>query len=185
MTQPDTIQTPRLFLRKLTPEVYRHILTNCPPAESMQLLGLADEEALAKEKTKLALGLSTYNKRFVNFLLIGKTDGRFLGACGFHTWYTEHARAEIGYALYHDTDKQQGLMSEAMDAVLHYGFAQMQLNRVEAMIGPGNTASIRLVKKFGFVEEGRLRGHYCKKGIIEDSLVFGLLKAEYSPLKSM
>lgn len=63
--------------------------------------------------------------------------------------------------------------------------AQMQLNRVEAMIGPGNTASIRLVKKFGFVEEGRLRGHYCKKGTIEDSLVFGLLKAEYSPLKGM
>jgi ribosomal-protein-alanine N-acetyltransferase len=55
----------------------------------------------------------------------------------------------------------------------------MKLNRIEAFIGPGNIPSLKLIAKSGFIQEGHLRGHYCKKGIMEDSLVFGLLREEY------
>ena len=175
----ETINTEHLILRKLTPELYRQLFTTCTDAESIRFLGLADAEALHKEKEKYAQGLSTYNRSFVNFQILDKTGETLLGACGFHTWYTEHARAEIGYAMNSEEQKGKGIMSEAMKAVLHYGFTNMQLNRVEAMIGPTNIPSLKLVAKFGFTEEGRLRGHYCKRGMIEDSVVFGLLKAEY------
>jgi ribosomal-protein-alanine N-acetyltransferase len=148
-------------------------------AEIMNLLDLVDEEALHKEKQKYENGLSTYNRSFVNFQIIDKASGEILGACGFHTWYTEHARAEIGYALTNENTKAKGMMSEAMKAVLHYGFEHMRLNRVEALIGPNNTPSLKLAAKFGFTQEGRLRSHYFKNGIMEDSMVFGLLREEY------
>lgn len=175
----ESIETERLILRKLTPAIYRQIFDTLPDTEIMTVLGLADAEALEKEKQKYRNGLSTHNRSFVNFQILDKASRQLLGACGFHTWYTEHARAEIGYALNSEETKAKGIMSEAMKAVLHYGFEHMRLNRIEAFIGPGNIPSLKLVAKSGFKREGHLRGHYCKKGIIEDSLVFGLLREEY------
>jgi ribosomal-protein-alanine N-acetyltransferase len=175
----ETIETERLVLRKLTPSTYRQMFETLSEAEIMNLLDLVDEEALHKEKQKYENGLSTYNRSFVNFQIIDKASGEILGACGFHTWYTEHARAEIGYALTNENTKAKGMMSEAMKAVLHYGFEHMRLNRVEALIGPNNTPSLKLAAKFGFTQEGRLRSHYFKNGIMEDSMVFGLLREEY------
>lgn len=175
----ETIETERLILRKLTPEKYRQMFEMLPDAEIMNILGLADAEALEKEKQKYRIGLSTYNRSFVNFQILDKINGKILGACGFHSWYIDHARAEIGYALHDENAKAKGLMSEAMKALLHYGFERMRLNRVEAFISPNNIPSLKLAAKFGFTEEGRLRSHYCKNGNMEDSAVFGLLKEEY------
>jgi len=175
----EIIETERLLLRKLTPEKYRQIYRRLSDADIMSLLGLADEKALYREKEKYESGLSTHNRSFVNFQILDKESKQLLGACGFHTWYTEHARAEIGYALNNEDSKAKGIMSEAMEAVLHFGFEHMRLNRVEAFIGPANIPSLKLAAKFRFKEEGRLRGHYCKKGITEDSVVFGLLREEY------
>ena len=56
----------------------------------------------------------------------------------------------------------------------------MGLNRIEAFVSPANEPSLRLLRGFGFAEEGRLRGHYCKNGMIEDSLCFGLLRNEWN-----
>ncbi len=59
----------------------------------------------------------------------------------------------------------------------------MHLHRIEALIGPDNIASLKLVKRLGFVEEGTLREHYFKNEIYEDSIIFSLLKQEYDCVK--
>lgn len=174
----EELTSERLRLRKLTPEVYDFIYKNYDD-EQLMLFFQCTADELKQEKGKYGKGLKTYNRSFVNFQLIEKASGELVGSCGFHTWYTEHARAEIGYALNKDEHKNKGLMSEALKAVLHYGFSKMQLYRVEALIGPGNIPSRKLVSRFGFRQEGVLREHYCKNGRHEDSVVFGLLKKEY------
>lgn len=58
-----------------------------------------------------------------------------IGWCGYHTWYIDHRRAEIGYAIRSDEYKAQGIMTEVMNAVLRYGFEVMNLHRIEAFIG--------------------------------------------------
>ena len=174
----EQIITNRLRLRKLTPEVYPYIYEHYTDEELMEFLGLKSSEELSVEKEKYRLGLSTHFISFVNFQLLDRQTGMHLGGCGFHTWYPKHRRAEIGYQLNLESLKKQGLMSEAMPAILAYGFTAMNLNRVEACIGQGNTASIQLVKKFGFIQEGNLREHYNKEGKLQDSLIFSLLKKE-------
>jgi len=63
--------------------------------------------------------------------------------------------------------------------IIDYGFNTMQLNRIEAFISPNNIASQKTVLGQGFRQEGVLKEHYCKDDVIEDSLVFGLLKKDY------
>lgn len=176
----DTLETTRLLLRKVTPETYQEVFARYTTAEAMAFFGCASAEELQREKQKLEGGLSTYRISMLVFHLVEKSSGRTIGKCGYHTWYKEHARAEIGYGLLCDSDKNKGFMKEAFMPVLQYGFHDMQLNRVEALISPANEPSQRLVLAHGFSREGLLREHYCKNGRLEDSLVFALLKKEFN-----
>ncbi len=178
--QFEILYTPRLQLRKLTQEVYDYIYATYSDSEIKEFLGINHDQEMIKEKEKYGKGMSTYNRSFVNFQLLHITSAQVIGACGFHTWYPEHQRAEIGYALNADEHKQKGLMTEAFAAVIDYGFRNLQLNRIEALIGPTNTASLQLVKNAGFKQEGNLRQHYFKNNIMQDSLMFSLLKSEYT-----
>ena len=48
----------------------------------------------------------------------------------------------------------QGLMSEGVYLAINYAFSTLELHRIEANIQPGNKASISLVKRLGFTQEG-------------------------------
>ncbi|TBX70176.1 N-acetyltransferase [Flavobacterium silvisoli] len=180
MSPFETLSTERLLLRKLTPEIFDYVYNHFSDEDLMEFIGAPNEEALSKEKEKHRKGLSTFNKSFCYFQILDKTNQQIIGWCGYHTWYLDHKRAEIGYGLFDDSYKQKGLMSEATKVILDYGFNQMNLNRIEAFIGKENKASLNLVKKFGFTQEGILREHYFNKNCMEDSVVYSLLRREYN-----
>ena len=177
--KPEVLSTTRLYLRKLDPETFDHIFQKKSDAEQMLLLGLSSADELMLEKQKYEAGMWTYNRKFLYFQLIDKTTEEIIGWSGFHTWYTDHRRAELGYGLFTESYKRKGLMTEAVAAVIAYGFEKMKLHRIEAFVGPDNTASIRLMEKMNFVKEGCFREHYCKNGQMEDSLAYSLLQKEY------
>ncbi len=70
------------------------------------------------------------------------------------------------------------MMSEAMSSILTYGFAELGLHRVEAIIDIANERSKSLLLKLGFTYEGNLRQRYSFQGRFEDQHYFGLLKRE-------
>ena len=57
----------------------------------------------------------------------------------------------------------QGLMAEALRAVIEIAFGKLRLHRLEANIQPANRSSRRLAKACGFRREG-LSPRYLKKG---------------------
>lgn len=173
------ITTQRLILRKLTPEVYRHLHENLNDDELMFFFGFETEAALQKEKDKFAQGYTSYNRTLINFQLIERESGKVIGDCGYHTWSQPHKRAEIGYGLYNVANKRKGYMTEALKVVLDYGFNQMGLHRIEALAAPYNTASVKLLKNMGFIFEGTLRQHYNVNGKMDDSVMYSLLKHEF------
>jgi len=174
----EFIHTPHLKLRKISPEVHDFIYKNYSDDELMHFLGITGESELSAEKEKYNKGFTTFNKSFLYFQLLDDLD-KVYGIIGYHTWYLDHRRAEIFYMLNDDAHKGKGIMSEAMQEVLKYGFEKMNLHRVEAFISTENTPSIKLVQKYNFVKEGHLREHYFKNNTMEDSLVFSLLKKEF------
>lgn len=62
----------------------------------------------------------------------------------------------------------QGLMTEAVETVVEFGFRTLRLHRIEANIMPGNIRSIRVVEKCGFVNEGLSKQYLKINGVWED-----------------
>jgi len=176
----EEIITDRLILRKLTQETFDSIYTDLSQEEQLEILGLSSIEELLKEKEKYTLGLSTYNKKFLYHQIINLQTNKIIGWCGFHTWYIDHNRAEIGYGLFDDHHKGKGIMTEAISKIINYGFTDMNLERIEAFVSPTNTPSINLLKRMNFKKEGLLKHHYYHNNKMDDSLVFALLKSDYN-----
>ena len=157
----------QIFLEKFTEE------------ERMQFFGFTDPDLLKIEKDRYDIGLTTFNRTFCWFQLRDKMDGKLLGHCGFHTIYPIHQRGELFYSLVSDEFKQKGLMTEALGAVLKYGFTTLDLHRIEALTATYNKASLSLLLKFGFLFEGTLRSHYKVGEKLEDSLLFSLIRTDH------
>lgn len=175
----ETYQTSRLQLRKFTPEVYKQLFSNYSEPEIKEIIGLYSEEQYQKLLKKYEGGLASYNRSLVFFQLVERKTNTVIGGCGFHNWFPDHFRAELGYSIDKEEFKQQGFMKEAITFVLKYGFEEMDLHRVEALVSPLNIPSLILVKHFGFQKEGLLKEHYFINGTFEDSLIFGLLNKNY------
>ena len=71
-----------------------------------------------------------------------------------------------------------GIMSEALTIVNRFGFKTVNLNRLQALVMPGNIASQKLLAKLGFTEEGLLRQHTFFKGAYQDFISLSLLRYE-------
>ncbi len=179
----EILTTERLLLRKITPEGFKYIFENYPEEEIKKQLGLTTKEEFLKEREKNKGGYTTYDRSIVNFKLIVKETNEVIGGCGYHNWYSNHSKAELGYVLTKDENKRKGYMSEAVDTILDYGFNSMNLNRIEACIGPENIASLSLIRKYGFTQEGYLRQHFVREDKIQDTILFSLLKEEYNGIK--
>lgn len=173
------IETNRLWLKGLFPQDMTLLFENYPKEAIKSILGHQSEEAYQKEAFKYQNGYSCYNRSFLLFLLEDKSSGKIIGRCGLHNWNPEHWRAEIGYSMEDESFKQKGLMSEAVEAVVDYGFKTLNLNRIEALVADYNTASLRLLEKNGFVQEGVLRNHYLVNEVFEDSLMLAKLREEH------
>ncbi len=172
----QTIETPRLILRKLTPEVYDFLYANYSDQEIISHLGLRSSEELDIEKEKHKKGLSAYDRTILIFQLIEKKSNTVMGMCGFVRYYPTHFRAEFGYSLNEEAFKNKGYMSEAAPFIIEYGFQQMNLTRIEAMVGPTNIPSLKIIEKLGFEREGLMKKHFLRNGVFENSVVFALFK---------
>jgi ribosomal-protein-alanine N-acetyltransferase len=179
------LETKHLLLREINPEVMEQLFSLPFEDEYIKsFLGLLSNEELEFERLKFQKGLVTHKLTFRNFVMIDKATSKPVGKCGFHSWYPDHRRAEIGYGFTDENYKGKGLMTEALKEMIKYGFEKMELNRVEAFVGPNNPASLKLIRSLGFTEEGQLREHYYKHPRLEDSICFSLLKKEYEEIKS-
>jgi ribosomal-protein-alanine N-acetyltransferase len=107
-----------------------------------------------------------------------KGEDRVIGSCGFHHFGSHFRHAETGYEL-NRAFWGKGIMTEATSAILTYGFAELELHRVEAIIDIANERSRGLLLKLGFTYEGNLRQRYFFRDRFEDEHYFGLLKNEW------
>jgi [ribosomal protein S5]-alanine N-acetyltransferase len=82
--------------------------------------------------------------------------------------------ATIGYSLDHSVEGQ-GLMREAVAAVIRFGFEEKHLRRIEACLMPHNERSYRLLTALGFQIEGLLRSSLEVNGRWEDHQISSLI----------
>ncbi|WP_404457252.1 GNAT family N-acetyltransferase [Oceanobacillus kapialis] len=173
------LETERLILRKVMKTDAASMLTYLSDKDVMEYYGLepfkTEEEALSE--------VAWYDEIFTEGIGIRwgitlKGLDKVIGTCGFLNMVKQHSRTQIGYEL----DKQywgKGIAREAMEAVLRYGFYEMKLHRIEALIEPPNTSSIKLVERNGFMREGLLRDYEFNGKTFDDLYMYSLLRRDY------
>lgn len=109
------------------------------------------------------------------FVIVLKETGKVIGTIGFMWIQQENRSAEVGYSLSR-AYWNRGIMTEALQAVLKFGFDSLSLNRIEAQHESDNPASGRVMEKAGMRHEGRLRQRVYNKGRYADVELYAILR---------
>ena len=179
-----TLETPRLLLREIVHADAPDLLAIHGNRELMRWFGtepLLDLDA-AEALIDTFASWRTLPNPGTRWAIQLKSDTRLLGTCGLFSWNRAWKKCAIGYELA-TAVQGKGYMREAIEAVLSWGFRQMDLNRIEAQVHPLNLASLRLLRTFGFVQEGCLREVGFWGGSFHDMLQFSLLQREYDAVE--
>jgi ribosomal-protein-alanine N-acetyltransferase len=181
-TSIPEIRTKRLRLRALLPQDAAALLAVLGDPEVTRfhnvptLATLAEAaEALERLQERYARGDTI---RWAMELL---ESGEMIGTVGLLRFDFEHRRAEVGYEIARRF-WGQGLTPEATAAVIRFGFSVMNLHRIEAGVLPGNHASVRVLEKLGFSEEGLRREYLALRDGFRSFRWFSLLESDVSPL---
>jgi RimJ/RimL family protein N-acetyltransferase len=106
-------------------------------------------------------------------------ESRQLGGAGLHPRGGEGS-LEIGYFIRADA-VGRGLATEVAAVLTRVGFEHCGLVRVDIQVDPVNERSLRIPRKLGFTEEGRLRRRlepHDDDGERRDSIMFTMLAEE-------
>lgn len=119
------------------------------------------------------------SKNAFYFAIRAREDDRLIGkaAIRFIEWSNGNGWLELGIGS--ADDRRKGYGAQALQMLLRFAFAELNLYRVTARVQEYNAAAIALLKKFGFTEEVRRRQALERDGRRWDLLVFGLLKDEW------
>ncbi|MGZ3609543.1 MAG: GNAT family N-acetyltransferase [Ktedonobacteraceae bacterium] len=178
MEEVPQLETKRLVLREMRPEDAEAIFGIFGDEEVMRYRDMlafthleSARQLIEQMRSHCELGEETH------WGITFKGDDHVVGICGY-SWHLGRQFGAIGYDLARHYWKQ-GIMTEAVQSLLRFGFEVRNLHRVEARVRLGNDASMRLLQKLGFQEEGVLREALFLNNQFFDIKIFSLLKREY------
>jgi RimJ/RimL family protein N-acetyltransferase len=152
-------------------------------SEFMRMLDLSPARPMSaalvkKEYEKLEKQIDE-KKNLYYFAIRAREDDRLIGkaAVQWIEWANGNGFLRLGIGA--ESDRRKGYGSQALQMLLRFGFAELNLFRLSAVVPEYNTAAIALLKKFGFVEEVRRRQSVERDTRRWDLLVFGLLSDEW------
>ncbi|MCF7801843.1 MAG: GNAT family N-acetyltransferase [Candidatus Marinimicrobia bacterium] len=110
-------------------------------------------------------------------ILVGE---KLAGLADLHAIDGSNNHASMGYWLGKQFEGQ-GIMTRAVRALLQYGFLELDLERIDICVEPGNRRSRAIPERLGFTLEGTLR-HYQRYDADQyrDLMVYSLLSGEYA-----
>lgn len=176
-----TLTTPRLIMRQLLRSDAEAIFRIRGDVRVTRLNSGKPMTSLDDAKLLIAQARKAFtDKRRVEWGIVLKNDPKagVVGRCGFNFWIRQDRRASIGYDLGY-AYWGNGIMTEAVRAMVAFGFERMNLNRIEADADAQNIGSIRVLEKVGFQREGMQQDQYFEWDEFHDLVLFALLRRDY------
>ncbi|MBK8600559.1 MAG: GNAT family N-acetyltransferase [Flavobacterium sp.] len=173
------LETNRLLLRRLENSDVKEVFALRSNPSTMKFIPRPllknDEEAL---EHIAMINAKIDNNEGINWAITIKGNPNLIGIIGHFRIQPQNYRAEIGYMIlpeYHG----QGIVAEAIKEVVRYGFEEMNLHSIEAIIDPNNLASGRVLQKNGFVKEAHILENEFFDGRFIDTVIYSLLKRDF------
>jgi RimJ/RimL family protein N-acetyltransferase len=157
----DTIilKTERLILRPITllDLDYIHELHSLKDTDEFNTLGIPT----AMEETKVLVKnwIFENNKEFTThftFAIEVNTGNQIIGLIGINLGKVKYKNAEVWFK-FHKNHWNKGYATESLKKILHFGFDELNLHRIEAGCAVGNIGSIRVLEKTGMTREAHTR----------------------------
>lgn len=105
-------------------------------------------------------------------------NDKIVGTVGFNELDWLNEIGHIGYWL--DSDYEgKGIMTRAVKGLTHYGFNELQLNRIEIRAATENKKSRSIPERLGFMKEGTIRQGEKIQDRYVDHVIYGMLKNDW------
>jgi RimJ/RimL family protein N-acetyltransferase len=167
---PDRADIP-LFVRWFNDgETLSYVAMRAPMSEAMEerwFNGLLDDQG---------------KERFL-FVIARLADGLPIGNCGLFNIDNVNGNAGIGITIGEKELWGQGFGTDAMNALVDFGFGQLRMERLWLEVYDFNTRARRSYEKCGFVLEGTERHAIFKLGRFHDVQLMSILRDEWLALE--
>lgn len=172
------IETERLLLRRIDSNDVKEVFALRSNPETMKYiprpLVTTDEEALAHIAM---IESKIQTNEGINWAITFKGNLKLIGIIGHYRIKPEHYRAEIGYMILPEFNGM-GIVTEAVQKVVKYGFEIMNLHSIEAVIDPENLGSAKVLEKNNFKKEAHFIENEFYNGRFWDSAVYSILNKQ-------
>lgn len=181
----QTIETERLILRKYRPEDAQAMFDNWAGDEKVTkyMTWQTYENAQAADAYIAYVRGNYANDHYYDWVIELKEIGQPIGSIGAVYVKDDVQLAHVGYCM-GSKWWGQGIMPEALAAVIQFFFEQVGMNRVEACHDVNNPNSGKVMAKCGMQYEGTLRQSGWNNQGINDRAFYGILWEEYFSGKS-
>ena len=178
------LHTERLVLRPMSVSDYEDMYDYAKSGELTKYLLWSPHPSSEYTKKYLKFVEKRYRMGdFYDWAIEEKSSGRMIGSCGFTTIDIEHRKGEIGYVI-NPTFHRCGYAVEAAQAIIEFGFYDLDLNRIECRIMKENEPSFKVAKKLGMTFEGYMRDALYVKGSYRTIGMCSILKEEFEIRKN-
>ena len=156
-----------------------HELLSFPEVDQYNTLGIPKN--LEETQQILQIHLNDLQKKPIKsytFTVEQNTDNQFIGLIAINLGSTKFKSAEIWYKLRPDF-WGKGFATEAVKAILDFGFNTLKLHRIEAGCAVENIGSIKVLEKVGMTREGGKRKALPLKTGWADNFEYAILAEEF------
>ena len=159
MSESDAVpelETPRLRLRAWLESDAGALHAAFGDAETMRFWNSPPRRDVAGT-VEMIRDSRTADPRFhAAFAVTLRDSGEAVGMVNYHDRRQANRRLAVGWILIRSWQRQ-GIMREAVPALLNHCFDRLGTHRIEARIEAENAASVRLAEWLGFEREGLMR----------------------------
>lgn len=106
-----------------------------------------------------------------------ESQNQFIGLIALNLGKEKHKSAEVWYKL-HTNFWNKGYATEALKAIINFGFNDLKLHRISAGCAVENIGSIRVLEKVGMTLEGRKRQNLPLKTGWSDNFEYAILETD-------
>ena len=180
------IETDRLTIRPVTMSDLDSFHRIVSQEEVMKFL---PEDVMSREELEgiLTWLIDCYEKntpekiiKFTVAIVLRSVD-ELVGWCGLGPVDFDESKIEIYYGMSKE-HWDKGYATEALRQMLAFGFRNLDLERIVALVDPENVASIRVLEKIGLVYRKTLAKLHPSFEFYEGSLYYDLYAEEYRKL---
>ncbi len=171
------LSTDRLLLREFVSDDWRAVHEYASDADVVRYLAWgpnAEQQTRAFVDRAIAQQGDEPRRDFMLAVAL-KDGGRLIGGAGLHVSRPAHRTAYVGYCL-NPRFWGSSYATEAVRALVAFGFGEQGLHRIFATCDTDNGASARVLEKSGFLREGHMREHRMQKGRWRDSFIYAILE---------